>query len=152
MRMPRLVITTLLLVLVAFAGISTYAGYLVVGMIADYVGSGRFVAALLLGALFVRLPLVRDGKLRTIGILPKKVRLPAMLVLLAVCLIQHAFQRDALPVLALGLAATVPLTFRWIRQKLINRMSVFFKPTRAPAAPKSVDPSVIDVDFREKKD
>ena len=152
MRMPRLAIAVVLLALVTLAGISTYAGYLVVGMLADYLGSGRFVAGLLLGALFVRLPHVRDGKLRTIGLLPKKARLPIVLMLLAVCLIQHAVQRNALPVLALGLAASVLLTFRWIRQTLINRVSVFLKPTREPAAPKSVDPTIIDVDFREKKD
>ena len=156
MRTPRLALAALLLALVALAGTSTYAGYLVIGMVAEYLGSGHFVAGLLLGILFFRLPKVRDGKLLTVGLLPKRARLPAVLALLAVCLTLHAQQREMVPAVFLGLAAVFLVTFRWMRQAVVKRVkSMVLSPDRNErenTAVKRIDPSVIDVEFREKKD
>ena len=156
MRTPRLALAALLLALMALAGTSTYAGYLVIGMIADYLGTGYFVAGLLLGILFFRLPKTRDGKLQTVGLLPKRARLPVVLALLAACLTLHVQQREMVPVVFLGLAVVFLVTFRWMRQTLVKRVkSMVVRPDlteRENTTAKRIDPSVIDVEFREKKD
>lgn len=151
--MPRLAITVSLLILIGLVAISAYAGYLVIGMLAEYLGSGRFVAGLLLGLLFLRLPRARDGKLHTVGLLPKKARLPVMAGLLAFCLVSYFQRGEMVPVLFLGLAATFLFTFRWIKQLLANRvLSIFSRSPAGPAASPATDQSVIDVEFREKND
>ena len=156
MRTPRLALAALLLALVALAGTSSYAGYLVIGMVADYLGTGHFVAGLLLGILFLRLPKIRDGTLQTVGLLPKRARLPVVLGLLVVCLALHVQQREAVPVVLLALAAVVLLTFRWMRQAAVKRVTSFVaRPDldeRADTTVKRIDPDILDVEFREKKD
>lgn len=153
MRKPKLAIAAVLLILVALAGTSAYAGYLMVGLVADYLGTGRFVAGLVLGAVFARLPYVSQGKLRTIGLLPKKARLPVVVVLLSVGLTSFLYRGDMVPALFLGLAATIVLTFRWIRLTVVPRaMSAFFRPSGEPAGAGRADPTIIDADFKEKKD
>lgn len=153
MRSPRLVLAAFLLALIVLAGTSAYAGYLVVGMVAGYFDIGRFAAGLLLGLVFLRLPRVRSGKFSSVGLLPKKVRLPVILALLVACMLLYVQQRNLAPVLFLGLAAVFLLTFRWLRQAAVNRLAAFgFKATRNSTEAKPVDPMVIDVDVREKKD
>jgi hypothetical protein len=151
--MPRLVIAVLLLALVALAGTMSYAGYLVVSIVADHLGTGRLLAGLLLGVLFARLPWVREGKLRTIGLLPKRARLPVMVALLAFCLLNYLYRGDWVPMLFLGFAMTFLLTYRRIKQIVVGRaISSLFKSSANPSYPKNTDSTVIDGEFREKKD
>ena len=75
-RKPKLVIAIALLMLAALAGAMTYTGFLVVGVLADYLGTGRVLAGLMLGALFARFPWISKGGLRIVGLLPKIVRRP----------------------------------------------------------------------------
>lgn len=151
--MPRLTLAVAILVLAALASTMTYTGYLVVGVLADYLGIGRVMAGLLLGGLFARLPWIRKGKLRTVGLLPKHVRRPTMLLLLAFCLLSFLYQGEKVPALFLGFAATFLLTYPWIRQAILGRMfSSLFKSPTDLNHPKRTDDTVIDVEFREKKD
>ncbi|MFC5550001.1 hypothetical protein [Massilia aerilata] len=85
--MPKLTLALALCVLVALAGTLSYSAYLVVGVLADYLGTGRGMAGLLLGALFARFPWASKGKLRIVGLLPRPVRRPVMASLLALCLL-----------------------------------------------------------------
>lgn len=153
MRMPKLAIAVLILVLVAIAGTISYAGYLVVGIVSDYLGTGRFVAGLLLGGLFARLPYISQGKLRTVGLLPKHARRPVLLALLAVCLLTLLYRGALVPSLFLGLAVSYLLAYRWMRQAFINRaLSSLFGSSIDPARPTNTDATIIDVEVREKKD
>jgi len=49
LRKPKLMIALALLMLAALASAMTYTGFLVIGVLADYLGTGRFLAGLLLG-------------------------------------------------------------------------------------------------------
>jgi len=152
-RMPKLAIAALLLALATLAGTMSYAGFLVVGVFANHLGTGRVIAGLLLGVLFARLPWVREGKLRSIGLLPKRARLPVMLALLAFCLLSYLYRGELVPMLVLGFATTFLLTYRRMRQLIVSRaMSSLFKFSPDPNHPKSTDDAVIDVEVREKKD
>ena len=151
--MPRLAIAVLLLALVALASTMSYAGFLVVGIVSDQLGTGRLMAGLLLGILFARLPWMRKGKLRTIGLLPKRARLPVMAALLAFCLLSYLYRGEMVPVLFLGFATTFLLAYRRMRQMIVNRaISSLFKSSAAPNHAKKTDNTVIDVEYREKKD
>jgi len=151
--MPKLAIAALLLALATLAGIMSYAGFLVVGVVANHLGTGRLMAGLLLGALFARLPWIREGKLRTIGLLPRRARLPVMVALLAFCLLSYLYRGEWVSMLILGFATTFLLTYRWMRQMIVSRaVSSLFKLAPAPSHPKSADNEVTDVEFREKKD
>ena len=74
-----------MVVLFALAGTMAYTGFLVVGVLADQLGTGRFVAGLLLGVLFARFPWISKGKPRIVGLLPKPVRRPLIVGILALC-------------------------------------------------------------------
>ena len=65
--MPKLMSAVVLLVLAALAGTMTYTAFLVIGVLADHLGTSRFIAGLLLGGLFARFPWIRKGKLRIVG-------------------------------------------------------------------------------------
>jgi hypothetical protein len=151
-RTPKLAVAVSILALVALASTMTYAGYLVVGVISDYLGSNRFIAGLLLGILFARMPYVRQGKLRTIGLLPKNARLPTLVALLAFCLLSFLYRGEMVPMLFLGLAATFLLTIRWLRRTFMNRFASFFTSSLDPAHSRNTDTTIIDAEFREKKD
>ena len=152
-RRPKLAIVALLLALATLAGLMSYGGFLVVGVVANHLGTGRVIAGLLLGGLFARLPWVRERKLRTIGLLPKRARLPVMVALLAFCLLSYLYEGEVVSTLVLGFATTFLLTYRRIRQMIVSRaMSSLFKMPPDPNHPKSTDNAVIDVEFREKKD
>jgi hypothetical protein len=141
-----------LLVLAALAGAMTYSGFLVIGVLADYLGTGRFMAGLLLGVLFARYPWISKGKPRIVGLLPKPVRRPLMVGLLAICLLHFLSQGDTVPAGFTGFATVFLLTFPWLRRTMFDRMlsSVFTFGGRKPA--NSTDDRVIDGEFRERKD
>lgn len=151
--MPRLTLAIALLALVALASTMTYTGFLVIGMLADFLGTNRFLAGLLLGVLFARFPRISKGKLHTVGLLPKPVRRPVMVSLLALCLLTFLARGDYVPALFAGFAAAFVLTFPWLRRALFGRVvSSLFKPAADQRPPKSTDDMVIDVEFREKKE
>jgi hypothetical protein len=134
---PKLVLALVVALLAVLAGTITYTGYLVIGVIAEYLGTGRFVAGLLLGILFARFPSVSQGKLRLVGLLPKPVRRPLMVTLVALCLLHFVWQGDY-----------VPAVFT-----LFDRVSSsFFKfmPGRRP--PERSDDMVIEGEFKERKE
>lgn len=153
MLKPKFTIALALLALVALAGTMAYTGFLVIGVLAEYLGTGRFVAGLLLGGLFARLPWISKGKLRTVGLLPKLVRRPVMVSLLALCLLSFLSQGQTVPAAFIGFATAFLLTFPWIRRAIWGRMvSSLFKAPADQHRPASNDGTVIDVEFREKKD
>lgn len=130
----------------------TYTGFLVIGVLADYLGTGRVLAGLLLGAVFARFPWIRNGKLRIVGLLPKPVRRPLIVGLLALCLATFLWRGEYLPAAFTGFATAFILTFPWLRRALFDRLvsSVFKFAGRSP--PGSTDDMVIDAEFKERKD
>ncbi len=153
LRMPKLALAVALLVLAALASTLTYTGFLVVGVLAEQLGTGRFVAGLLLGVLFARLPKLSEGKLRTVGLLPKIARQPVMLGLLTVCLVIFLSRGEYVPALFAGLTAAFLLAFPLIKRAIFGRvLSSLFSFPAGRNASKNVDDNVIDVEFREKKE
>ncbi|MBI1891361.1 MAG: hypothetical protein HYS18_11995 [Burkholderiales bacterium] len=151
--MPKLAIAVLLLALVALAGSMTYVGYLVIGIVSEYLGTGRFMAGFLLVVLFARVPWVSQGNLRTVGLLPRNARLPVMVVLLAFCALNFLYRGQMVSLLFVTLAVTFLLSYRWLRKKLLNRMIAFLsRSSPDPSQPQHSDETVIDGEFREKKD
>lgn len=151
-RMPKLAAAAALSVLVVLAGMMAYTGFLVVGVLADQLGTGRFVAGLLLGALFARFPWISNGKPRIVGLLPKPVRRPLMVTILALCIVHFVWQGDYVPALCTGFTTAFLLTLPWLRRVIFDRLlgSVFKFAGRHPE--KGTDDTVIDGEFREKKE
>jgi hypothetical protein len=140
-----------LAVLAALASTLTYTGYLVVGVLADYLGTGRFMAGLLLGILFARFPKISKGKLRLVGLLPKPARRPLIVSILALCLVTFLARGDYVPAAFTGFATAFLLTYPWLRRALFDRiLSSVFK-FAGKNRPKNTDDMVIDGEFREKK-
>jgi peptidoglycan/LPS O-acetylase OafA/YrhL len=154
LRRPRLTLAIALAVLAALAGTMTYSGFLVVGVMADYLGTGRVVAGLLLGVLFARFPWISKGKPRIVGLLPKPVRRPLIVSLLALCLVTLLAEGETVPALFTGFAMAFLLAYPWLRKTLFDRMksSVFNKFTAPQQPAKRYDDTVIEGEFREKKD
>jgi hypothetical protein len=151
--MPKLAIAVLLLGLVTLASTLSYTGYLVVGAVAEHLGLHRLMAGLLLGVLFARLPWVAQRKLRTIGLLPKRTRQPVMVALLTFCLLSYSYRGELVPVLFLAFAGAFLLTYPWMRKIIVGRVTSFVFPASIePSQSRNADNSVIDVEFREKKD
>lgn len=151
-RAPKLALVVVLLVLAALAGTMTYTGYLVIGVLADYLGTGRFMAGLLLGVLFARFPWMSKGKLRIVGLLPKPVRRPLIVSILAFCFGNFLWQGEYVPAAFTGFAAVFVLAFPLLRRAIFDRiMSSVFKFTGRNPAP-GADDTVIDGEFREKKE
>lgn len=150
--MPRLTFAVVVLALAALASTMTYTGFLVIGVLAEYLGTGRVMAGLLLGVLFARFPWIRKGKLRIVGILPKPARRPLIIGILALCLLHFLSQGDYVPAAFTGFVTTFVLTFPWLRRAMFDRMlsSVFKFAGKSP--PKHSDDKVIEGEFREKKD
>lgn len=151
-RAPKLTIAVALLVLAALASTLTYTGFLVVGVLADYLGTGRVMAGLLLGVLFARFPRISKGRLRIVGLLPKAVRRPLIVGLLALCMVHFLSRGEYLPAAFPGFAMAFLLAYPWLRRAIFDRMlsSVFKFAGRTP--PQNTDDMVIDGEFREKKD
>jgi hypothetical protein len=150
--MPKLTAAVALSVLAALAGTMTYTGFLVVGVLADQLGTGRFIAGLLLGVLFARFPWISNGKPRIVGLLPKPVRRPLIVGILAFCLLHFVWQGDYVPALFIGFTTAFLLTFPWLRRVIFDRLfgSIFKFTGRNPVKP--TDDTVIDGEFREKKE
>lgn len=151
-RMPKLTIAFVVLALVVLASTMTYTGFLVVGVLADYLGTGRFLAGLLLGAVFARFPWASKGKLRIVGLLPKPVRRPLIVSLLVLCSLHFLWLGDYVSAAFTGFATAFLLAYPWLRRAMFDRIlaTVFKFAGRTPA--KSNDDMVIDGEFREKKD
>ncbi|MCC2958351.1 hypothetical protein LK542_22310 [Massilia sp. IC2-477] len=152
MRRPKLSIAIALLLLAALASTMTYTGFLVIGVLADYLDTSRFVAGLLLGALLARFPSFSKGKLRIVGLLPKPVRRPLIVGLLALCFLHFLSQGDYVPAGFTGFTTLFVLTLPWLRRAMFDRLlsSVFPFAGRKPAT--RSDDMVIDGEFRERKD
>jgi hypothetical protein len=151
--MPKLTIAAALLVLAALASTMTYTGFLVVGVLADYLGTGRGTAGLLLGFLFARFPWISKGKFRIVGLLPQPVRRPFMVGLLVLCALHFALRHDYVPALFPGFVIAFLLAYPWLRRTVVKRgsSSAFdFAAGRHPL--RSTDDSVIDGEFTERKE
>ena len=151
-RMPRLTIALALFGLAALAGTISYTGFLVIGVMAEYLGIGRFTAALLLGVLFARIPWIRGGKLRTVGLIPRLVRRPFILSLLALCLLHFAYRGEFVSAAFTAASGAFLVVFPSLRRAMFDRIvsSAFKFVGRQP--PKRTDDTVIDGEFREKKE
>jgi hypothetical protein len=151
-RTPKLALAVALLLLAALAGTMTYTGFLAIGVLADQLGTGRVVAGLLLGALFARFPWFRKGKLLIVGLLPKPVRRPIMVGLLALCSVYFLSRGEYLPAAFTGFATAFLLAFPWLRRAAFDRMlSSVFKVSGQDSS-RNTDGTVIDGEFREKQD
>lgn len=144
LRAPKRTVALAFIVLAALASTLSYAGFLVVGVLADQLGTGRFMAGLLLGAVFARFAWIRNGKLRIVGLLPQPARRPLIVGILALCCLRFLASGDTVPALFTGSAAAFLLTYPWLKRAIFDRMSssVF----------NSDDHMVIDGEFREKKE
>ena len=151
-RTPKLTAAVALFVLAALASTITYTGFLLVGVLADYLGTGRVAAGLLLAALFARFPWIRHGKLRIVGLLAKPVRRPVIVGLLALGLMHFLSRSEFVPAGFMGFTTAFVVFFPWLRRAMFDRVqSSFFKFTgRKPA--QSSDDTVIEGEFRERKD
>lgn len=130
----------------------TYTGFLVVGVLADYLGTGRFMAGLLLGGLFARIPRINNGKLRLAGLLPQSVRRPLMVILLALCLLHFLSLGAYMPAVFTGFTTAFLILFPWLKRTVFDRLrSSVFKFVGKPPS-RSIDDSVIDGEFREKRE
>ena len=139
--------------LVALAAIMTYTGFLLVGVLAEYLGTGRVVAGLLLGALFARFPRISNGRLRIVGLLPQPARRPLILGLLALCLLTLLARGDHVPALFTGVAMAFLLAYPWLKRTVLGRLLSPFKgvvPGRDVR--NSADDTVIEGEFRERKE
>jgi len=153
MRRPKLAIGVTLFVLAALAGTMAYTGFLVIGVVAERLDIHRFVAGLLLGVLFARIPRLSKGKLSTVGLLPKFLRRPVTLGLLALTLLHFLAQGDNVAAAFTSLTAAFLLAFPWLKRAVSGRMvsSLFPFPGKSKP-PAGNDGTVIDVEFTEKKD
>ncbi len=152
MRMPKLTVAVALILLAALAGTMTYAGFLAIGVLGDYLGTGRVIAGLLLAALLARLPVISKGKFRVVGLLPKPVRRPLIVGLFALCLVHFLWRGEYVPAAFTGFATAFLLILPWLRRAMLDRMlsSVHSFAGRNP--PRGADDMVIDGEFREKKE
>jgi len=130
----------------------TYTGFLVIGVLSDYLGTGRFLAGLLLAAVLARFPWVRGGKLRIVGLLPQPVRRPLIVSLLALCSLHFLSRSEYVSAAFAGFTTAFVLALPWLRRAVLDRISssVFSFAGRKPS--KGTDGMVIDGEFREKKD
>lgn len=150
---PKLTIAVALMVLAALASTMTYTGFLVVGEVADHLDASRVMTGLLLGALFARFPWVRNGKLRIVGLLPKPVRRPLIVSLLVLCLVSFLSRGEYVSAAFTGFTTAFLLTYPWLRRALFDRMvSSVFKFTGGRNPRNSTDDTVIEGEFREKKE
>lgn len=152
MRTPKLTIALVLLVLAALAGTLTYAGYLLVGVLADYLGTGRGMAGLLLALVFARIPWVSNRRLRIVGLLPGPARRPVMAGLLALCFAHFLWQGDDVPAGFTGFAMAFLLGFPWLRRAVGGRLSSSIFGFTGRNTRNDADDSVIEGEFRERKD
>jgi peptidoglycan/LPS O-acetylase OafA/YrhL len=151
-RKPKLAFAVVLSVLAALAGTMTYAGFLVIGALADYLGTGRAITGLLLGGLFARFPWIRNGKPRIVGLLPKPARRPLMVSLLALCSLYFLSRAEYVSMLFTCFATAFVLIYPWARKVIFDRMlsSVSRFAGRNPS--RSADDTLIVGEIREKEE
>lgn len=130
----------------------SYTAFLVIGVLADYLGTGRFLAGLLLGVLFARFPRISNGKVRIVGLLPKPARRPLIFTLLAVCLVHFLVRSDYVPAGFTGFAIAFLLAFPWLRRALFDRILRSFARFTGKKPAGSTDDTVIEGEFRERKE
>lgn len=151
--MPRLALAVVILLLAALASTLSYTGYLVVSTVSAYLDLGRIVTGLLLGILFARLPWIQHGRLRTVGLLPKRARLPVMATLLSFCLLNFLYRGEIVSMLFVGFALTFLIVYPHLRKRLVNRiLAPFAQAPLDPARSRTRDDKIIDVEFRERND
>jgi hypothetical protein len=138
--------------LAVLAGTMTYTGFLVIGVVADYLGTGRIAAGLLLGVLFARFPWIREGRLRIVGLLPKPVRRPLIVSILALSLFTFVAQGDYVPALFAGFATAFVFTYPWLRRTIVDRVSSSVFKFAGQNRPETADDTVIEGEFRERKE
>ena len=92
--------------------------------------------------------------MRIVGLLPKPARLPVIVGLLSVCLVSFLSRADYVPAAFICFAVVFLLAFPWVKRAIFGRVvsSIFKPPADQQHRPKSSDSTVIDVEFREKKD
>ncbi|WP_460836182.1 FxsA family protein [Massilia agri] len=134
------------------ASTMTYTGFLVIGVLADYLGTGRFLAGLLLAAVLARFPWIREGKLRIVGLLPKPVRRPFIVGLLALCFLHFLARGEYVSAAFAGFTTAFVLALPWLRRAVLDRISSSVFSFTGRQARQSTDDMVIDGEFREKKD
>lgn len=150
--MPKLTLAFVLLLLVALATTISYTGYLVIGLLADYLNTSRFLTGLLLGILFARFPSTKGGKLRLVGLLPKPARRPLLLAILALSLASFAMRGETVPASFTAFTTAFLLGFPWLRKALFARVTSSVKNFAAGGnTPVSNDDNVIEGEFRETK-
>lgn len=150
--MPKLVLAVALLLLAALASTLTYTAYLVVGVLAEQLGTGRVVTGLLLGAVFARFPWISQGRLRIAGLLPKPVRRPLIVGILALCLLNFLVRGEYVPAGFTGFAVVFLVCFPWLRRAIFQRILTAVVKFTGNSRPTSIDDMVIDGEFREKKE
>jgi len=141
-----------LALLAALAGTLTYTGFLVIGVLADHLDTSRAVAGLLLAAVLARFPWIRNGKLRIVGLLPPPVRRPFMVVLLALSLLHFLWQGEYVPAAFTGFTTAFVLGFPRLRRSIVDRSLSSVFPFAGRKRPDSTDDTVIEGEFREKKE
>lgn len=151
-RKPKQTIAVALFLLAALASSLTYAGFLAIGVLADYLGTGRVVAGLLLGALLARFPWVSKGKLRIVGLLPQPVRRPLMASLFALCSLHFLLQGEYVSSLFTGFATAFLLVFPRLRRAMVDRTLSSVFPFAGQNRSRGTDDTVIEGEFREKKE
>lgn len=151
-RAPKLTLAVALLLLAALAATMTYTGFLVIGVLAAYLGTGRFLAGLLLAVLFARFPWISNGKLRIVGLLPKPVRRPLIAGILALCLLNFLWLGDSVSAMFTGFTLAFLLTFPWLRKAMFDRMASSFYTFAGRNPSRSTDDMVIDAEFKERKE
>jgi hypothetical protein len=92
------------------------------------------------------------GKLRIVGLLPKPARRPLIVSILALCLSNFLWQGEYVPALFTGFATAFLLAYPWLRRALFDRMSSSFFKFTGFSPPKSTGGTVIEGEFREKKE
>lgn len=153
LRSPKKLLILVFVLLVALASSLSYAAYLMISALAMQLGISRFLIGLLLAVLFARLPRIRNGKLTTIGLLPKPARQPAMLALLGFALLTYGWRAQLVPVLFLAFAILFLVMFKRLRQTVVAKVTGSIFPPGADArTPSRRNDGVIDVEFKEKKD
>ena len=145
-------IAVALFVLVLLASTMTYTGFLVIGVLGDYLGTGRVVAGLLLGVLFARFPWFGNGKLRIVGLLPQAVRRPLIVGMLALGLLHFLSQGDYVSAGFTGFAMAFLLTFPWLKRAVFDRLLSSVSKFTGKKPFRKTDDTVIDGEFREKRD
>ncbi|WP_155470229.1 hypothetical protein [Pseudoduganella buxea] len=130
----------------------SYTAFLVIGVLAEYLGTGRFVAGLLLGVLFARFPRISNGKVRIVGLLPKPARRPLIFTLLGLCLVHFLAHSDHVAAGFTGFAIAFLLAFPWLRRALFDRILRSFGRFTGKKPADSADDLVIDGEFRERKE